>query len=465
MIVSTRTKNPYLLESYEPVVAESSFGDLTVIGEIPKEMNGVFCRNGPNPQFSPKGRYHWFDGDAMVHALYLENQKAEYKNRYVETEDFLTEREQGEAVFSGILDPFDFTNKNPDKNTANTDLVYFNGELLATWWLAGTPYALNLDTLETKGSKQFSGDFSGMCAHPKLDPKTNEMMFINYDVYNAPYLQYGVIDGSGQVSNLSTIDVPGARIFHDIGITPNYTVLPDMPLTWNAERLKKGKRAADFRKDIAGRLGVLPRHGSDADIRWFETSPCYIFHIINCYEEGEEIVLIACRLEEPIATTRHNKEGKIPRLQFLQLNPFLHEWRMNLTTGVVEERQLDDVATEFPRMNNEKMGIKNRFSYNPRIAEHHSLLFDGVIKYDLESNTSIHFEYDEHNFGGEVVFVSDPGSKDEDGGWLTTFVYDNTDHSSYFIIIDARSMKEVARVLIPVRVPTGFHAWYVDKNE
>ena len=80
MIVSTRTKNPYLLESYEPVVAESSFDDLTVVGEIPKEMNGVFCRNGSNPQFSPKGRYHWFDGDAMVHALYIKNQKAEYSS-------------------------------------------------------------------------------------------------------------------------------------------------------------------------------------------------------------------------------------------------------------------------------------------------------------------------------------------------------------------------------------------------
>ena len=42
--------------------------DLEVEGELPRELNGTFYRNGPNPAYEPRGKYHWFDGDGMSHA-------------------------------------------------------------------------------------------------------------------------------------------------------------------------------------------------------------------------------------------------------------------------------------------------------------------------------------------------------------------------------------------------------------
>ena len=43
--------------------------DLTdVEGEIPKDLTGMHVRNGPNRRFEAPGRYHWFDGDGMLHA-------------------------------------------------------------------------------------------------------------------------------------------------------------------------------------------------------------------------------------------------------------------------------------------------------------------------------------------------------------------------------------------------------------
>lgn len=50
--------NPYLMGGYAPVDTEIEAADLTVVGEIPDDLNGLYVRNGPNPQHAPSGRYH-----------------------------------------------------------------------------------------------------------------------------------------------------------------------------------------------------------------------------------------------------------------------------------------------------------------------------------------------------------------------------------------------------------------------
>ena len=75
-------------------------------GSIPDDLNGVYVRNGPNPQHHPVGRYHWFDGDGMVHAVHFADGEATYRNRWVRTEGFLAERDAGRALWRGIIEPF-----------------------------------------------------------------------------------------------------------------------------------------------------------------------------------------------------------------------------------------------------------------------------------------------------------------------------------------------------------------------
>ncbi|MBV8986258.1 MAG: carotenoid oxygenase family protein, partial [Acidimicrobiia bacterium] len=52
--------NPYLAGLYAPVGEERTDDGLEVIGELSPDLDGVYLRNGPNPQFAPSGRYHWF---------------------------------------------------------------------------------------------------------------------------------------------------------------------------------------------------------------------------------------------------------------------------------------------------------------------------------------------------------------------------------------------------------------------
>src|SRR5262245_40032425 len=78
--------SPFLQGNYAPVREEVTADGLKVVGTLPAEMDGMFVRNGPNPQFAPKGPYHWFDGDGMLHGVRVRRGKASYRNRYVRTD-------------------------------------------------------------------------------------------------------------------------------------------------------------------------------------------------------------------------------------------------------------------------------------------------------------------------------------------------------------------------------------------
>ena len=61
-----RKKNNFLNGNFGPVAEEVQASDLLVEGQLPKALNGVFARTGPNPALPINGDYHWFDGDACT---------------------------------------------------------------------------------------------------------------------------------------------------------------------------------------------------------------------------------------------------------------------------------------------------------------------------------------------------------------------------------------------------------------
>lgn len=453
----------YIEGPYAPVPDETAADDLEVIGQIPRELRGSFVQNNPNPRFQPRGLYHWFDGDGMVHGVHLADGRASYRNRWIRTAGLAADEAAGEALTRGILEPFEPGDPHPDKDTANTDLIVHSGKLLALWWLGGQPMHLSNPGLETVGPEDFNGTLRcGVAAHPKVDPRTGELIFFDYSVYRRPYLRYGVADAEGRVVHQVDVDIPEPSLFHDIAITENYTVLMDLPMTWDAAKIAQGKRRVRFHRDRPARFGIVPRRG--ASVRWFEAPACYSYHTVNAWEEVNErgeacVVLLGCRIEDPIPRLPHDREPTIPRLYFLRLHPFYHRWRFNLDTGAVTEEPLDDAPTEFPRMNDERLGLKTRYSYHPRIAPQPTLMFDGCIKYDLEGATQAH-TWGEHCVGGETVFAPRPGGTDEDDGWVMTYVSDRREGTSELVILDARDVSAgpVARVKVPRRVPIGFHA-------
>ena len=465
--------HPYLSGPYAPVEEEVVASSLPVIGELPRDLRGVFIRNSSNPRFTPRGRYHWFDGDGMLQALAIEGGAASYRNRYIRTRAFQAETEAGCSLWTGVTERPDFTNpRGPFKDTANTDVVFHAGKLLALWWLGGEPYVIRLPDLETMGTERFGGRVKTVSAHPKVDAQTGEMMFFDYKPL-PPYLTYGVVAADGSLRHLTEIDLPGPRLQHDMAITERHSLVFDMSLMWDPELLKQGKTRVRFFRDKPSRIGVLPRHASGDQIRWFECSPFYMYHSINAWEEGDEIVLIGCRIEHPLADDPANpaSERAVPTIGFLRLAPQLWEWRMDLKTGTLRERPLDDRPIEFPRMDNRSLGRRSRYAYAPHIAPHETILFDGVIKYDHNTGASESFTFPKGTYCGETTFApragasASPSAGDEDDGYVLTYTIDAASGHSELVVFDARNLSQrsgpIARVQIPVRAPFGYHTWWV----
>ena len=460
-------ENPYIEGPYAPIDGEIVTSDVTVIGEVPADLRGVYVRNGPNPRFGTKGRHHWFDGDGMLHSVHFTDEGVTYRNRYVRTEAFVRETSADSGLWWGLMEPAIHNPRDmPIKDTANTDVIYHNGKLLALWYLAGQPYALDPVTLEELGPETFGGKLEmDVSAHAKVDWKTGEAFFFDQS-FTPPYLAYGVAGPDGELKHAVPIEVPGPRQPHDMSITENYAILMDLSLFADPQALAAGRYKVGFHADIPSRFGIIPRLGGPDELRWFDAEPCYIYHVVNSWEEGDEVVLVACRVKEPEPTARiPGPLGKM--LAYLRLDAQLYQWRFNMKTGQTIEGPLDDANTEFPTLNAQLVGQKSRYAYNVHLSDHPTLLFDGIFKYDLEGDSVTRHWFGEGRFGSEAPFCPRPNATSEDDGYLVSFVYDQNEDRSEVVILDASDMtaEPIARVILPQRVPLGFHAAWIPQDD
>ncbi|WP_155361255.1 carotenoid oxygenase family protein [Acrocarpospora macrocephala] len=461
--------NPYLLGVYAPVQEEITAADLKVIGEIPADLNGVYLRNGPNARFPMRGRYHWFDGDGMVHAMHFEDGRARYRNRYVRTKAYQAETDR--SLWTGVMEnpkgnPFGNTRGLNLKDSANTDLIYHRGKVLATWYLCGSPYQLDPLSLETLGVETFLDTLTGdFMAHPKVDERTGELFWFDYGP-RPPYLRYGVVGAGGAVEHCVELELPGARLPHDMSITENYAILMDLPLYQDMEAARQGRYKLTFNRELPSRFGVIPRRGTADQIRWFEARPCYIYHVINSWETGDEIVLDVCRVSRPAPK---GDGGPLARMiSYLKLDARLYRYRFNLVTGQTSEGYVDgDHNTEFPSIDARLTGQRSRYSYNVSVMDADTNLFNGLVKYDNLTGAKQEYYYGDHRYGSEAPFAPRDGSTAEDDGYLVTFVTDEREGTSEVQILNATDITQgpIARVLLPQRVPLGFHATWVRADQ
>jgi carotenoid cleavage dioxygenase len=286
---------------------------------------------------------------------------------------------------------------------------------------------------------------------------------MNPRLFRAGRSQYGIVSPTGELLKTVPISIPQPVMMHDFAITEHYTLFLDLPLAFQPRRLLEGELPVFFDWSLSSRIGIMPRHGDGEDVTWFVIPPCAVIHTVNAYEEGDEVVLLACRMDFCNLLMPFYNSYRLEKVDLETLK--LYRWRFNLKSGTVKEEVVDDLPSEFPRINDARLGRRMRYAYAARVAAYMKPkpLFDGVIKYDLDNEVTEVHELGRGRFCGETVFVPRPGGTLEDDGWLLTFVWDAVAQQSELLILNAQDVvgEPIARVLIPERIPYGFHAgWF-----
>ncbi|MGE0805929.1 MAG: carotenoid oxygenase family protein [Burkholderiaceae bacterium] len=484
--------HPYMSGAFTPVHEElTAFyepGDAEVSGIIPEDLDGVYLRNTQNPLHQPLGTYHVFDGDGMIHAVRFKRGRVEYRNRFLRTTAFQMELAAGRSLFAGLIDPPSVARfpgwgaRGGLRDAASTDVVVHAGSALATFYQCGVPFRLDAFTLEPAGHETFGGRLpvtdgaggfdQGMSAHCKVDEQNGELLFFNYSK-RAPYMHYGVVNADNVLVHYTPIPLPGARLPHDMSFTENYAILDDFPLHWDPQALSEGKHAVRYFREQPSRMAVIPRRGSAADIVWFEAAPTYVLHWINAWEEqtpdGLEIVRHGYFQGQPLPSNKDRGRGfdnKGRSLGAGRYEPHIHEWRLNLRTGKVRERALDDTVCEFGMINGRYAGRPYRYSYNP-IPVDDAFLFNGLMKFDHVTGDKQWVSFGERRYASESPMAPRLNARAEDDGYVVSFITDEQAQCSEVAVLDAKRLADgpVCTIRLPHKISSGTHSCWAPGSD
>jgi len=467
---------PQLVGRFEPVATEIDADGLPVEGSLPSDLVGAYFRNGPNPRFTPLGSYTYpLEGDGMVHGLWLEDGAARYANRWVRTRGMAAEERAGRSLYGGIMTPafVDTALLGPDPDPGwpfrldpFVNVVRHAGRYLALE--EGTPpYEID-GRLGTVGLFDFGGALpAGMCAHPKIDPVTGEMIVFRYDV-EAPFLTWAVIGPDGTVTRgPTTVDgVDAGFMIHDFAITEHHLVVTIGPAVFDLDAMFAGGPALQWRPELGTRIAVIPRDGP-AEATWIHDEAFWVWHFANAYEapasptapahsDGMRIVL-----DFPWwSGLGHGLSGNDAPLRGAVTRATLDPGR-----GRLQLEHLGAAGTEFPRIDDRLTGRPHRYLTVAGVSGRHDLVpgeHDRLVRFDMATGQFQAWDCDA--VIGEVVFAPREGGTDElDGYYLTFATSFGDDRSARVYVWDASAFPgpPVAEVSIPQRVPNGLHGnWF-----
>ena len=466
--------HPYRTGPWRPQTTEWHADDLVAVdGEIPADLDGIYLRNTENPLHPALKSYHPFDGDGMMHIVGFRDGKAFYRNRFVRTEAFEAEQEAGGPLWPGLAEPLSLARTDRGwgartmlKDASSTDVVVHRGTALTSFYQCGDLYRVNPFSGETEGKDTWNGAFPfdwGVSAHPKVDERTDEMMFFNYSK-QAPYLHYGIVDANNDLAHYIDVPLPGPRLPHDMAFTRNYAILNDFPLFWDPKLLERDLHIPRFHRDMPSRFAVLPRRGGAEKIRWFEADPTFVLHFTNAYEDGDEIVQDGFYQGDPepsdIGGTKWERAFRFLALDRMQTR--LHRWRLNLVTGAVTEESLSETISEFGVINAGRCGEPYRYVY-AATGKPGWFLFDGLVRHDVVSGGEQRISFGEGVYGSETSMAPRLGSNSEDDGYLVTLTTDMNDDASYCLVFDAARLEDgpVCTLQLPERISSGTHSTWV----
>jgi torulene dioxygenase len=341
--------------------------------------------------------------------------------------------------------------------------------------------SFNIETLQTIGKVEYKGRIRGLEGFPLFSTAHSKVgsdgRTYNYFLEIAPQ---GFFANLVRTNNdltqtcIGRVSTDGKLCYiHDISLTENYALIVVYPIHVNPLSLSSGLgflSQLQFESSCTTKIHVFSLASGQYPrdpVATFETQPFFAYHHVNAYEDhvSNSIVLDILGYDNgDIANSPHgflymenmkNRNDRIKQVREANV------WRFSLDLNanghyVVPKKSKFSVSGE---NEGESYGFElatvsplvkgNNYRYCYGFTGHYKGSQDfldwAIVKQDVQTGEGNAVWYEEYAYPGEPIFVPDPKSLREDGGVLLSSVYDSKKGENYLLVLDATTMREVAR--------------------
>ncbi len=455
---------------------EFRIDDVPVSGELPAWLEGVLLRNGPALFEIGDQKYnHWFDGLAMLHAFSFTNGRVSYRNRFLRSSAYEAWKREGVMKYSEFgTDPDPCRELYRDVATvpvlgrlANANVSI---EQLANHFQAHTevpiPVRFSGRTLKTLDSSGDAPTGRMVTAHPHHDRRTGERF--SYELELVPPSGVRILaERDGVRRELAFIPQSRPRYMHSFALTRRYVALFTQPWEFDLQRFlspDRGPIATNFVWDGSKPSQVILIDRKKGGVAaTFELDPAFVFHHINAFEDGDDVILDVCshRDDQAVQDLYLKKIRRGDRVSQARVK------RLTLTPGSakVRSRVISAGNFELPRIAYDRVSQRplplrlRRRHPAPRGRRLHQRDRQG-----RRQARRAQLLAREGCLPRRADLRRRPGARREDDGVLLSVVLDGKRGSSYLLVLDARDLSEIARAAVPHHIPFGFHGLHASKR-
>lgn len=420
---------------------------------LPPDLFDTFLLiNSSNPYLKNVNN-HLFDGDGMIHVFHFKKNNIFYHNRWIKTYRFNLEKKYNKPLFVRLanlntLELFtkffnklflfeDVTSQNGD-GTANTNILYHHGNLFALNEM-DKPYLLRFNKkfkLQTVSRYDFHGDLKhNINAHPKIDPDTNNLYTLGYDVFKKMCF-VSVVNKIGKITKTTPIPLTKSTIIHDFCITKNKILILDLSLQFSLKNVILSNFPIGVDNNSLSRIGILDKYSNS--LLWIPFLYNYvIFHIANSWEEqnGQYIIIYAFCYESTTFDIQH-LELQRPQLKKIILN--IHDCSCTL-------ENVSQLFGEFPIIDDNYVSKPIDFLFYSKISD---FGFDAIVKHNTNDNSELIKYFPKNMYGSECAIYKD---------YLINIVFYTIDKKSKLLIYNKHSLDLLYIIDLKCRIPFGFH--------
>uniref|UniRef100_A0AAQ6A0W5 Beta-carotene oxygenase 1 n=1 Tax=Amphiprion ocellaris TaxID=80972 RepID=A0AAQ6A0W5_AMPOC len=499
-------------ERPEPVKAE-------VKGNIPSWLQGTLLRNGPGIFSVGETSYeHWFDGMSLMNSFTFKNGEMTHRSRFLRSDTYKANMEAERIVVSEmgtmaypdpsknfIFKAITLLNHTIPDFTDNgaSNFIRYGSDYFAT---SETNYIRKIDpvTLESQEKVDYTKylPVNMVTSHPHYDKEGNtynigttiaEKGKTKYVLFKVPAVpQKGSVE---TICSLPCRSLLTPSYCHSFGLTDNYIIFIEQPF-----KLDILKMATAYMRGVnwASCLKFCPEEntlihlidrktGKSTEIKYY-TGAMVVYHHVNAFEDDGHVIIDVIAYNDTslyemfyVRNLKDNTGVKdtgystpsyrrfvLPILSDKGVAVGQNLVKLKYTTAsAVKEKEGKLVCQaevlcdglELPRINYDVNGKRHRFVYGNCVEE--SAVAKQVAKFDTETKNMVYWS-EENCLPSEAVFIPRPnGESEDDGVVLVAVVNRNPGQSSFMLILDAKTFKEVARANVNGELHKDVHGVFI----